>query len=257
MDDRAARAAELVWSAWRSGERIAALPADVRPATVEDGFAVQEALAGLVGPAYGWKIAATSAAGQAHIGVSGPLAGRLFDRFRHEPGERLPVDDNLLRVAEAEFAFVLARDLDGGREPLDRDTVLGAVGALHLAIEAPDTRLTGFVSAGIAQLVADDGVAGRFVLGPAVPGWAGLDLPACPTALHVNGELAASGRGANVLGDPRTALTWLANELRRLGSGLRTGDVVTTGTTTVPAEIGPGDDVVADFGELGSVQVAF
>jgi 2-keto-4-pentenoate hydratase len=60
-----------------------------------------------------------------------------------------------------------------------------------------------------------------------------------------------------VLGDPRAALVWVANELRRLGTGLRAGDVVTTGTTTTPAGIGPGDDVVAEFGELGRVEVRF
>ncbi len=254
MDDRAARGAELVWQAWTSGERVAELPEDVRPRTVEDGFAVQQALAAHAGSSYGWKIAATSAAGQAHIRVAGPLPGRLFDRFRHDEGDRLPVHDNLLRVAEAEFAFVMARDVGAA---VDRESVLAAVGALHLAIEAPDTRFTAYDTAGMAQLVADDGVAGRFVLGAAVPGWRGLDLPACPTALHVNGVLAQTGRGADVLGDPGAALAWLAAELARLGCGLRTGDVVTTGTTTTPAVIGPGDDVVADFGELGTVRVGF
>lgn len=258
MDERAARAAERVWAAWTSGERIAELPADLRPGSVEEGFAVQQALAAHAGPAYGWKIAATSTAGQAHIGVPGPLPGRLFDRFRHDEGDRLPVADNLLRVAEAEFAFVMARDVAviSAAGP-DRDEVLDAVGALHLAVETPDTRLSGFVSVGIAQLVADDGVAGRFVLGAAVPGWRALDLAAAPTALHVNGALAQAGRGGNVLGDPRDALTWLAGELARLGSGLRAGEVVTTGTTTTPAAIGPGDDVVADFGELGTVRLGF
>ncbi|MGD9527237.1 2-keto-4-pentenoate hydratase [Pseudonocardia sp.] len=257
MDERAVQAAERLWTAWQSGQRLAALPAGLRPASIEDGFAVQEALAAIVGPSYGWKIAATSTAGQAHIGVDGPLAGRLFDRFRHEEGERLPVADNLLRVAEAEFAFVLAADLDDGREPLAEAEVLAAVAAMHLAVETPDTRLVGYESAGIAQLVADDAAAGRFVLGQPVPGWAEVDLAASPTALLVNGVLARTGCGGNVLGDPRTALTWVANELRRLGTGLRAGDVVTTGTTTTPAEIGPDDQVVADFGELGRVRVRF
>ena len=38
-----------------------------------------------------------------------------------------------------------------------------------------------------------------------------------------------AGHGKNVLGDPRVALTWLANELRGLGIPLRAGEVVTTG----------------------------
>jgi len=253
MMERAARAAELVWAAWTSGQRMEQLPAGLRPETVEEGFRAQQALAAHAGPAYGWKIAATSVAGQAHIAVPGPLPGRLFDRFRHDEGDRLPAGDNLLRVAEAEFAFVMARDVEG----LSREEVLDAVGALHLAVETPDTRLSGFGSAGIAQLVADDGVAGRFVLGAAVPGWRELDLVAAPTAVHVNGVLAHTGRGGNALGDPRDALTWLAAELARLGSGLRAGEVVTTGTTTTPAAIGPGDDVVADFAELGTVRLGF
>lgn len=254
MDDRVARAAELVWAAWTSGERMPELPSDVRPRSVAGGFAVQEALAEHAGAAYGWKIAATSAAGQGHIGVTGPLPGRLYDRFRHEEGDRLPIADNLLRVAEAEFAFVMARDVG---DDVSRDAVLDAVGALHLAVETPDSRFTAFEQAGAAQLIADDGVAGRFVLGRSVPGWQELDLAACPTALRVNGRLAQTGRGGNVLGDPRDALAWLAGELRRLGSGLRAGEVVTTGTTTTPATIESDDDVVADFGDLGTVRVRF
>lgn len=51
--------------------------------------------------------------------------------------------------------------------------------------------------------------------------------------------------GGNVLGDPRTALVWAADQLTRLGSGLRTGDVIITRTTTVPPAVGPGDRVRA------------
>jgi 2-keto-4-pentenoate hydratase len=57
--------------------------------------------------------------------------------------------------------------------------------------------------------------------------------------------------GANVLGDPRIALTWIANELSRHGVTLAAGQIVTTGTCVVPLEILPGDEVVADFGALG------
>ena len=40
-----------------------------------------------------------------------------------------------------------------------------------------------------------------------------------------------------MLGDPRVALTWLANELSALGLALKAGQVVTTGTCLVPLEI--------------------
>jgi 2-keto-4-pentenoate hydratase len=71
---------------------------------------------------------------------------------------------------------------------------------------------------------------------------------------EVVGKLARDGVGSNVLGDPRVALTWLANELSSLGITLRAGQVVTTGTCLVPLEIAPGDHVRMDFGALGRVE---
>jgi 2-keto-4-pentenoate hydratase len=65
------------------------------------------------------------------------------------------------------------------------------------------------------------------------------------------------GHGRNVLGDPRIALTWLANELRQLGVTLKAGRVVTTGTCHAPLSIQAGDFFAADFGVLGKVAVGF
>jgi 2-keto-4-pentenoate hydratase len=64
------------------------------------------------------------------------------------------------------------------------------------------------------------------------------------------------GHGKNVLGDPRAALTWLANELRGLGITLKAGEVVTTGTCHPPLPIAAGDCFEADFGIFGKVSVA-
>jgi len=73
----------------------------------------------------------------------------------------------------------------------------------------------------------------------------------------VAGRLEREGIGANVLGDPREALTWLVNELSQIGVMLREGQVVTTGTCLVPLPIVSGDRVACDFGVLGSVSVSF
>jgi 2-keto-4-pentenoate hydratase len=59
------------------------------------------------------------------------------------------------------------------------------------------------------------------------------------------------------LGDPRIALTWLANHLSKRGIGLKAGDIVTTGTCITPLPIAPGDRVIAEFLGLGQVTVAF
>jgi 2-keto-4-pentenoate hydratase len=72
-----------------------------------------------------------------------------------------------------------------------------------------------------------------------------------------NGKTAALGQGANVLGDPRLALTWLANELLEYDNYLRAGDVVMTGTCLIPVPVKVGDEVTADFGIFGAVSATF
>jgi 2-keto-4-pentenoate hydratase len=60
-----------------------------------------------------------------------------------------------------------------------------------------------------------------------------------------------------VLGDPRVALAWIANELSTYGEGLRAGDVVITGTCVTPVPVAAGDSFKADFGELGALETVF
>jgi 2-keto-4-pentenoate hydratase len=71
-----------------------------------------------------------------------------------------------------------------------------------------------------------------------------------------DGQLVAEGRGSNV-GGPLHALTWLANELAAHGGGLRAGDLVITGTCVEPVPIAPGQRLRVDFGDLGTIEVAF
>jgi 2-keto-4-pentenoate hydratase len=105
-ENRAGGAADVLWTAWISGERIAALPDEVRPRDDAEGFAAQLAIGGHAGRSYGWKIAATTTSGQAHIGVRGPLPGPLFERFRHDPGDVLASDDMHMRVVERTPAYL-------------------------------------------------------------------------------------------------------------------------------------------------------
>jgi 2-keto-4-pentenoate hydratase len=136
--------------------------------------------------------------------------------------------------------------------------VLDAVSALCLAIEIPDSRYTDYVQVGAPQLIADNACGHQFVLGPKAPDlWRELDLAAHRVVGHVGQRLQREGMGANVLGDPRLALTWLANELPTMGATLAAGLIVTTGTCVVPMDIQARDTVRMDFGVLGEVRCGF
>jgi 2-keto-4-pentenoate hydratase len=252
-------AAATLWQHWTASTRIHELPAGLRPATRADGYAIQTALASVSGQKIvGWKIAATSRAGQSHIGVDGPLAGCLLANRMLESGARVSLAGNLMRVAEAEFAFRLKHTLPRRDAPYERNEVLAAVESMHPAIELPDSRFLDFAKVGAPQLIADDACAWWLVVGAATIGdWRATDLAEHPVVVQRNGVPETTGRGANVLGDPRLALTWLANELRTYGAGLQPGDLVTTGTCITPLRIGPGERVRADFGSFGAVEVSF
>ena len=122
-------------------------------------------------------------------------------------------------IQEAEFAFKMKRDLPPRPDPYSQGEVMAAVDTLHLAIEVPDSRYDDFVTIGAPSLVADDSCAAYFVLGPEAPNWRSIDLPSHKVMARKNGTDVAEGSGANVLGDPRAALAWIANDLQGRGVG--------------------------------------
>src|SRR6187397_3466757 len=135
----------------------------MRPATRADGYTVQACLeARTASPLFGWKIAATSKAGQAHIAVDGPLAGRLLRERVVPDGGDVPFGNNHMRVAEAEFAFRMGVSLPPQASPCTTSEVLRAVVTVYPAIEIPHSRYEDFMVVGAPQLIADNACAHYF-----------------------------------------------------------------------------------------------
>ncbi len=259
MDANQARqAAMAIWQNRQNGTLRMALPGRLTPRTRTEGYLIQDQYKALAEcRTVGWKIAATSDAGQAHIGIDGPIAGRLLSRFVFEDGAELAFGSNQMAVAEAEFAFRMGTSLTPRVAPYTHDDVMAAVAGLHTAIEIPNSRFRGFETVGAPLLIADNACAQDFVLGSDMPAaWRGANLADHRVTLGNATGVVHEGAGANVLTDPRTALVWIANELSRTGRCLYAGDIVSTGTCTVPLPITPGDTVTADFGVLGRVSVS-
>ena len=242
---------------WEAGTRLDQLPEALRPRTREEGYAIQaQWIGGTSAPLFGWKIAATSAAGQRHINVDGPLAGRLLAETVFEDGATVSLASSLMRVVEVELAFRFGAGLAPRARPYSVDEVMAAVTTLHPAIELPDSRYEDFCAVGAPQLIADNACAHRFILGSAVTRpWRHIDLAAHTVSAEVVGKSKHEGRGANVLGNPRIALAWIVNELSGLGLAMGAGEVVTTGTCVTPVPVMPGDEVRARYGEFGELSV--
>ena len=255
--ERADEAAAILLGNWRGLTRIDALPEPCRPRDRAEGYQIAAAVARQSGDSVaGWKIAATSAAGQKHINVDGPLGGRILKERLLPPGGTVDIGGTIMRVAEAEFAFVLGTAMPRRDTPYSQAEVMDAVTALHLSIEVPDSRYADFTKVGAPSLIADMACPAWLILSPAVEAdWRGIDLAEHRVVAFKNGVEVAAGSGKAALGDPRVALTWLVNEAAEYGGGVEAGQFVTTGTCVVPVPIAPGDAITMDYGALGSLSV--
>lgn len=258
--DFARQAAEILHQHRQAGTVLDTLPAAIRPESRAQGYHIQAMLEkDRADKTVGWKIAATSKAGQRHIGLTGPIAGRIMSSMVLKEGITAPFGSNHMQVAEAEFVFSVGRDIAPRRTPYSQDEVMAEIASLHLGLEFPDSRFADFASAGEAQLIADNACAHKFMMGPAIEdSWRDLDLSSHRVQGRVSGpsgqaETEYEGVGANVLGCPRIAMTWLVNELSAQNITLKEGEFVTTGTTTLPMAIMPGCLVAADFGRFGAI----
>ncbi|TPL92898.1 fumarylacetoacetate hydrolase family protein [Mesorhizobium sp. B2-3-10] len=260
LDPEKARAASrLLVGHWDNGTHLDAIPEELRPKTRTEGYAIQShVMERSAAPLFGWKIAATSLAGQRHINVDGPMAGRLLAEKAVEVGGIVSLATSKMRVAEVEFAFRFGRRIPPRAAPYEIAEVMDAVATLHPAIEIPDSRYDDFCAVGALQLIADNACANLFVIGqPAEDDWRDVNLAEYPVTGFVSGKSRHDGTGAAVLGDPRIALTWLVNELSGLGIGLQPGQVVITGTCVTPISVAAGDEVIGDLGRFGKVSVRF
>jgi 2-keto-4-pentenoate hydratase len=251
------QAAQHFWTQLDSGQRIAELPEAQRPETEAEGHAIQVAFAQHSSqPIAGWKIAATSKAGQQHLAIDGPLAGRVLMERVLPDQVTLDLDHNLMAVVEAELAFIFGEDLPPPDQPYSVERVMEAVADLRPTIEIPDSRYLDFTKVGKAQLLADNSCAWWLLVGAAAPSdWRFADLRQHQVQLFRNGQMVRKGIGSNVLGDPREALTWLVNDVNSRGETLLAGQLVTTGTCLVPVTVQPGDEILSDYGLFGQLRM--
>jgi 2-keto-4-pentenoate hydratase len=202
----------------------------------------------------GHKVGLSSLAMQKMMNVDEPDYGHLLDDM--EVFEDVPVVAGrfLYPRVEVEVGFILADDLPG--EGCTEDDVLAATAAFAPSIELIDTRITNW-NIKLCDTIADNASSAGWVLGKERVSPKDIDIKAIPAVLRCNGEVVAEGRSDAVLGNPVTAVAWLARKVDQFGVRLRAGDIVLPGSCTRAIDARPGDDFVADFDGLGSVHLSF
>jgi 2-keto-4-pentenoate hydratase len=202
----------------------------------------------------GHKVGLSSKAMQEMMGVDEPDYGHLLDEMEVFEDRPVVSANYLYPRVEVEVGFVLADDLPG--EGCTEDDVLAATAAFAPAIELIDTRIKDW-KIKLCDTIADNASSAGWVLGAARVSPKDIDIANIDAVLTRNGEVVAKGRSDAVLGNPVTAVAWLARKVDSFGVRLRAGDIVLPGSCTKAFDATPGAEFVADFDGLGSVHLSF
>lgn len=220
--------------------------------TLEHAYAIQDALRTELGRRgehpIGWKLGATSPAGQAVMGLEQPAFGFLLPA-RYASGAEVSMSKFVNLAVEAEIAFKMRAELAG-------PGVTAATALLAVESAMPALELLDFVFSGkprAADYIAGSIVAGGIVLGSPFAPLAGLNLATEAVKYEHNSQIVGTYTGAEVMGDPLNALAWLANRLATRGLALMPGEIVMAGAISKIVRPKPGDTIGARFMRLGSV----
>jgi 2-keto-4-pentenoate hydratase len=202
----------------------------------------------------GHKVGLSSEAMQKMMGVDEPDYGHLLDEMAVFEDVPVAAGRFLYPRVEVEVGFILADDLPGAG--CTEDDVLAATAAFAPSIELIDTRITDW-KIKLCDTIADNASSAGWVLGKGRVSPKDIDIRNIDAVLTRNGEKVAEGRSDAVLGNPVTAVAWLARKVDDFGVRLKAGDIVLPGSCTRAIDARPGDDFVADFDGLGSVRLSF
>jgi 2-keto-4-pentenoate hydratase len=252
--ERVQRAARYLVGLRRPGPRPQSLPSELAPQSELEAYQMQAAVASTLGAQLGcWKVAMSDE----RSGTCAPIFAADVQRT----GAHVHPSISAVVGIEPEVAFTMKRALPPlpAGQCYGRERVIEAVGAAHAAIEIVISRFQSHEDAAPLDRLADNLSNEGLVLGPACEAWRELDLGTL--LLHVTideGNDAVSvydSRGGHPLNDPLIPLIWLANHCSARGSGMQSGNVVTTGSYAGLRYADRGAHVKVQFEGLGAAEL--
>ena len=253
--------ADEIYQALRGQSMIDPLSEREPEMTIEDAYAVSSKLLEkrieIDGEkVIGKKIGVTSKAVQNMLGVHQPDFGYLTDAMVAEEGEPLSITDKMIQPrAEGEIAFVLKKDLIG--PGITATDVLQATDFIVPCFEIVDSRIKDW-NIKIQDTVSDNASCGYFLLGQNAVSPSSVDLSTCGMVMELNGQIVSTGAGAAALGSsPVNCVVWLANTLGKLGTPLKAGEVILSGSLVPLQAVKAGDYMSVSIGGIGRTAVRF
>ncbi len=248
-------AAKLLADAWRESTTIDHLPHSLRPTSFKDAYAIQDAMAELIGHRIaGWKIGPASPGLMRAQGFDEPGVGRLIEPNIYRSPAELKYGVITDAKLECEFAFRLSSDMPP-RDKVYTSEELASEAILYPVFDVAGYRFLNPEANSPLDRVADMGGAGALVLGDEIQHWQELDLQKLKVNLRIDGGPIVENFQNDYRSNPLEVLVFLANFLSRRNIGLRAGDLVSTGSVTHGPPLYPGASACAIFGDLGEVRL--
>lgn len=237
---------------------IAMLTTDHPQMKLGDAYAVQRALGERMTArgvrVTGLKMGLTSRAKMLQMGVTESLHGFITDHGAYGDGAGIPAGRFIHPRIEAEIAVVLKHDLAG--PGCDTRRAAEAIDFVLPAVEVIDSRFADF-KFDVLSVVADNTSAAGYVTGGRSCRLASIDLVTEGVVMMRNGQVAETGAGAAVLGNPLEAVAMLANQRAALGMSIPAGCLVMTGGITAAIHVQAGDVIAVHYQSLGTVHMRF
>lgn len=259
-----AAAANALHEAEKNRRQIAPLTLSHPGMNMDDAYAVQKAWVDRKvaegRQVTGYKIGLTSRAMQMAMNIDTPDFGVLLDDMQFANGAEISAGDFLDPRIEAELAFVLREPLSGDGVTLEQ--VLAATDYVVPALELIAARSfrvdpeTGYTRT-VFDTIADNAANAGYIVGDTRVDPETIDLPWAGVMLYLNGEIEETGLAGGVLGHPAHGIRWVCKRFAPYGVGLEPGQLILAGSFTRPVSVKSGDNIRADYGPLGTIEVDF
>ena len=228
--------------------------------TYQEAYAIQDVMAReLVKDGWtisGKKVGLTSNAMRRASNIYEPDYGFIFHQRCYANGVQLPMAQFLAPRIECELAFLLKEDLLG--EHVTREQVIQATEYVVACLEVVDFRIFRDKAQRLVQdSIADNAAFGAYILGDVPLKPEDVDLPLVPYIFEVNHQQTEVSCGAAVYDDPARSVAWVAEKFIELGSPLRKGELILSGSAVSSVPVEAGDHLRCSFGPFGEVSCMF
>jgi 2-keto-4-pentenoate hydratase len=244
--------------AWRTSGTIPLPRADAAPGSRADAFAVQDRMAEILGERIvGWKVGAAVRAVQILEGHDGPITGRLLASRLYSNPARVPAALFDGYKIECEFAFRFRHAVPVRARPYARAELEPAL-VLHPGLELAGTRYaagTGGRKFTTHDAIADNGTGGGYVVADGIEVWQGIDFERLAIDARIDAGDPIEVYAGEFRRDPVDILVETVNGLSERGIGLAAGDLLSTGSLTLPTPLHKGQTYVARFADIRQISV--